>query len=204
MIFKRIRRRGPSWKSSRPWSVRGSVRPFWSKSKTIRVVVSDQIKSKRKNLTENKRIFQWKHKVSFKMKNHQRLAEICWHFSLTFLCLRLCPWISYPILRYVKDTIRAPGPSGIAPMPSAGIFKRKIEKKSPREPDTTTSSSSSIGRPSGVFVHPSTGLREKFGLKPSKSKANENIRISFILNRIDSVTELADPSGQLFGPWIPG
>ena len=109
------------------------------------------------------------------------LADFCWHFPLTFLCLHLCPWISYLILRYVKDTIRAPGPSGIAPMPSAGIFKRKNEKKSPREPDTTTSSSSSIGRPSGVFVHPSTGLREKFGLKPGKTK--ENIRISFILNR---------------------
>ena len=77
----------------------------------------------------------------------------------------------------MKDTIRAPGPSGIAPMPSAGIFKRKNEKKSPREPDTTQSSMSSAGNPSGVFVRPSTGLRDRFGLKSSKKK--EDVRISF-------------------------
>merc|ERR1711990_311747 len=73
-------------------------------------------------------------------------------------------------IKYVKDTIRAPGPSGIAPMPSAGIFKRKNEKKTSREPDTTTSTISSAGNPSGVFVRPSTGLRDRFGLKPSKKK----------------------------------
>ena len=53
-------------------------------------------------------------------------------------------------------------------MPSAGIFKRKNEKKTPREPDTTTS---------GVFIRPSTGLRDRFGLKSSKKK--EDVRISF-------------------------
>ena len=69
-------------------------------------------------------------------------------------------------------------------MPSAGIFKRKNEKKTPREPDTTTSTMSSAGNPSGVFVRPSTGLRDRFGLKPSKKKDDVRIRFQFYIGLI--------------------
>lgn len=71
----------------------------------------------------------------------------------------------------MTDTIRAPGPSGQAPTPSAGIFKRKNERRS-LEPNTTTSSGNN--NPSGVFVHPSTGLRDRLGLKKSKNDPKSN------------------------------
>ena len=73
--------------------------------------------------------------------------------------------------RYVTDTIRTPGPSGEAPMPSAGIFKRKNARKS-LEPDTPSTMSS--GKASDVFVQPSTGLRDRLGLKKSKNDGKSN------------------------------